>query len=367
MIWNWQRKDWPNFTFDAAALDNYEKEFFLKAGRFSGAFEHLNKKEQMHLTIELISDEAVKTSEIEGEILSRDSVQSSVRKQLGLQQSNTGRARADKSSPQEQAIAEMMVNLFRTYDEPLSRKMLFNWHKMLMQNEKLSDIGRYRTHADSMQVVSGYVHKRKVHFEAPPSHKVPLEMKNYIKWFCSNSQLSILARAGIAHLYFVSIHPFEDGNGRIARALSVKALSGGLGQPSLIGLSQAIQSNRKKYYAALEQANKQNDVTDWLVYFSETILKAQELTEGLIKFVIAKTKLLDRVAILLNTRQQKVVLTLFKFGPSGFKTGLSAEKYISITKTSRATATRDLQELVDLGVLSKTGELKHTRYWLRLG
>lgn len=366
MIWNWQRKDWPNFTFDAKALDSYEKEFLLKSGRFFGAFEHLNKEEQAHLTVELISDEAVKTSEIEGEILSRDSVQSSVREQFGLQPISTDEIGVNKSSPEEQAIAEMMVNLFRTFDEPLSRKMLFNWHKMLMENKNLSDIGRYRTHADPMQVVSGYVHKRKVHFEAPPSNKVPLEMKNYINWFRSNSQLSILARAGIAHLYFVSIHPFEDGNGRIARALSVKTLSEGLEQPSLIALSQAIQSNRKKYYNALEQANKHNDVTDWLIYFSETILKAQELTEDMIKFVIAKTKLLEKVVGLLNTRQKKAILTLFKFGPTGFKAGLSAEKYISITKTSRATATRDLHELVEIGALSRTGELKHTRYWLKL-
>jgi Fic family protein len=232
-------------------------------------------------------------------------------------------------------------------------------------------VGRYRRTADPMQVVSGPIHKPKVHFEAPPASRIKKEMAGFLKWFAKTAPgqkgaLPALTRAGIAHLYFVCIHPFEDGNGRIARALAEKALSECLGQPTLIALSHIIQNKRKAYYAALERNNKNNEIIDWLVYFAKTILEAQSYSLDMIDFLIQKTKLYDRVKSQLNARQEKVIARMFREGLERFKGGLSAENYISITDTSRATATRDLQHLVALGVLLKSGELKATRYHLNV-
>jgi len=196
-------------------------------------------------------------------------------------------------------------------------------------------------------------------------------MDAFMAWFAKTAPggeepLTPLTRAGIAHLYVVCIHPFEDGNGRIGRAIAEKSLSECLGEPTLIALSQTIEKNRKAYYDALENNNKENEITDWLVYFARTVLDAQDYSLDMIDFLIKKTKLFDRAKDKLNERQKKVVERMFREGMNGFKGGLSAENYISITGTSRATATRDLQSLVEKSVLLKTGELKSTRYHLNI-
>ena len=345
MTWNWEKPDWPNFTYDSAALEPLEKQFLLQSGEFIGAFKHIGADDQDTLKIELISDEAVKTSEIEGEILNRDSVQSSLRHQLGLGTEQPG------VKPAERGISKMMVDLYRGYATPLTDKTMFDWHRMLLSGDKsFQVIGGYRTHADAMQVVSGPIQKRKVHFEAPPSARVPDEMKRFIAWFNDTAPggknpLPALTRAGIAHLYFVCIHPFEDGNGRIGRALAEKSLAQNLGQPSLIALAYTIERKRNDYYAALERNNKENEITDWLKYFANTVLEAQNNTIKRVDFYVAKAKFYERLRGKLNERQDKVVARMFREGIDGFEGGLSAEKYISIAKTSRATTTRDLQDL----------------------
>jgi Fic family protein len=222
-----------------------------------------------------------------------------------------------------------------------------------------------------MQVVSGRIDAPKVHFEAPPSDRVPDEMNRFLAWFNDTapggpSPLPVLTRAGIAHLHFVCIHPFEDGNGRVGRAIAEKALAQGLGQPTLTALAHTIERNRKAYYAALEDADRDNEITAWLTYFAETVLEAQRYTQRRIELLIEKAKLFGRLAGQLNARQEKALARMFREGPEGFKGGLSAEKYISLTRASRATATRDLHELVALGALARTGERKHTRYHLNL-
>jgi Fic family protein len=167
------------------------------------------------------------------------------------------------------------------------------------------------------------------------------------------------------HLYFVCIHPFEDGNGRIGRALAEKSLAQNLGHPSLIALVYTIERKRKDYYAALERNNKNMEVTDWLRYFAETVIEAQSTTIRRVDFYVAKAKFYERLRGQLNERQAKVVTRIFKEGIDGFKGGLSAENYIAITGTSRATATRDLQDLVEKEAFTKTGDLRHTRYSLK--
>jgi Fic family protein len=366
MAWNWEQSKWPEFTYDSKALEPLEQQFLLQSGEFIGACRHIGADDQETLRIELISDEAVKTSEIEGEILNRDSVQSSLRHQLGLG------AEAPGVKPAERGISQMMVDLYRSFASPLTDKTMFDWHSMLLSGDRsIKVIGGYRTHADAMQVVSGPDYKRTVHFETPPSARMQGEMKRFIAWFndtapSGKNPLPALTRAGIAHLYFVCIHPFEDGNGRIGRALAEKSLAQNLGQPSLIALAYTIEGKRKNYYAALERNNKDPGIGDWLQYFARTILDAQNNTIKRVDFYVAKAKLYARLRGQMNMRQEKVIARMFREGIDGFKGGLSAENYIAVTQTSRATATRDLQDLVEKGALTKTGELRHTRYHLNL-
>ncbi|MFA6294291.1 MAG: Fic family protein [Victivallales bacterium] len=366
MVWNWQRKDWPDFRYRIETLAEFEGRFLLQSGELYGAVKHLTQDDRQTLTIDMISDEAEKTAEIEGEYLNRNSLQSSIKRQFGLQTDHR------QVSAAEQGHAEMMVNLYETYSAQLTHETLFSWHASLTNGRRdLVKTGGYRVHSEPMQVVSGPVHEPVIHFEAPPSNRVKSEMDFFITWFNDTAPngknpLPALARAGIAHLYFVSIHPFEDGNGRIGRAIAEKSMAQSLGHPTLIALSFTIERRRKAYYSALEKANRDNEVSDWLVYFSETVLEAEACTVNRIDFLIAKAKFYDRFRGAFNERQEKAIIRLFQEGPGGFVGGLSAEKYIRITKTSRATATRDLAELVENGALEKTGQLKGTRYQLNL-
>ena len=361
MKWNWQHKNWPAFSYDASALQKAEATFLSQSGIAIGAFRHLDPTDQDRLKVEIIGTEAYKTSEIEGEFLNRDSLQSSIQRHLGLSADNR------RIPPAEEGIADLMVDLYRNFDVPLTHDTLFTWHRMLTRGRQdLQNMGSYRTHKGPMQVVSGSIYDPKVHFEAPPSGDMQVEMDAYITWFRESRTLPALTRAGIAHLYFVSIHPFEDGNGRIGRALSEKALAQSIGQPTLSALSTEIERHRKDYYDALAAANRGLEITDWLCFFADIILRAQNTTETLIDFLIQKTKLTDRLRGRLNPRQEKVLERMFREGPEGFTGGLSAKNYLSITHTSRATATRDLAELVELGALTKTGERKGTRYHLTI-
>ncbi|PIP00704.1 Fic family protein [Pleomorphomonas carboxyditropha] len=363
MIWNWQRAAWPDFTYEPAAMEALERQFLLNSGEFIGAYRHISPDERDMLRIELISDEALTTSEIEGEFLDRDSLQASLRRQFGL-------GGGDRTVPlAERGLAEMMVDLYRGFAEPLTHDRLHAWHRMIMADaRRIEVVGGYRTHTDAMQVVSGAIGNLDIHFEAPPSAQVPDQMERFLAWFNGGAStvLPALTRAGIAHIYFESIHPFEDGNGRIGRAICEKALAQSLAQPSLIALAYTISRHRKRYYAMLERSNKDILITDWLVYFGETVLEAQRNTMRRVSFHIAKAHFFGRLGGQLNDRQLKAMTRMFREGVDGFKGGLSAENYISITKTSRATATRDLQDLVEKGALSRTGERRHTRYRLRL-
>lgn len=364
MTWNWEQPEWPHFTWNQSRLALAEKEFLVGSGTFVGAIKHLDDEDRNQLTVEAMSTEALTTSEIEGEILNRASVQSSIQRQLGLPTDNR------KVGPAEHGISEMMINLYKTFAVPLTQDRLFEWHRMLTSGRTdLSDIGRYRTSSEPMQVISGPVGSPKIHFEAPPAGKVPAEMDRFIEWFNSTAPgtvepLPALARAGTAHLYFESIHPFEDGNGRIGRALAEKSLAQSLRRPSLIALAATILPRRVHYYSALEAANKANEITDWLAWFAGITIEAQRRTLALIEFLIDKTKLFDRLGGQINERQQKALLRMFQEGPEGFKGGMSAGKYSTITGASPATTTRDLVELATKGALTREGERRHARYKL---
>lgn len=366
MTWNWQNPDWPHFTWDRTRLARAEEQFLVGSGVVIGTVKHLGSDEHNQLIVESMSGEALTTSEIEGEILNRASVQSSIQRQLGLA------AEKRRVPPAEQGIAKMMVDLYRNFSSPFSDEMLFAWHRMMASGRTdLSDIGRYRTSQEPMQVVSGAIGDPKIHFEAPPSKQVKTEMQRFIAWLNRTAPggaepMPALTRAAIAHLYFESIHPFEDGNGRIGRALSEKVLAQSLGQPILVGLATTILAHQKNYYDALEQANKQNEITAWLMWFADVALEAQRRTIAQVEFLIAKTKFLDRLRGHINERQEKALLRMLREGPEGFKGGMSASNYSTITGASPATTTRDLVNLIEQGALVRTGELKHARYMLKL-
>lgn len=366
MTWNWERRNWPKFIWDEEALMDFSYQFVANASHIASHLRFIEKEEEVQLIVDLISDEAYRSSKIEGEDLDRNSLQSSVRRHFGLQWGIKNKA------PKEYGIAEMMVNLYKTYDQALSHDQLFAWHQMLMNGRRdLTTIGAYRVHQEKMQIVSNHMDRPVVYFEAPPSAVVSQEMDRFIDWFNgfaanNKSPLHALIHSGVAHLYFESIHPFEDGNGRIGRAITEKALSQYLKKPTLIALSYQIEQDRKAYYGALQKNSLDLEITDWLIYFCKTVIAAQQHTYQLIHFITEKSRFFHSYNSQLNDRQQKVLKRMFKEGPNGFEGGLSAGNYLSITKTSRATATRDLQHLVSIGALHKQGQGRHTRYFLNI-
>lgn len=365
MTWNWQHPDWPHFTWDPEVCRRANEQFLELAGESVGSLKSMDSDKITGIRIDLITDEAMQTSEIEGEYLDRESVQLSLRKAFGLQEVER------PVRPAEQGVSELMVHAYRNYSGPLTHRFLGEWHAMLMKGRTdLHDVGTYRTHVDPMQVVSGSMHRPIVHFEAPPSKVVPRQMEEFITWFNASQfdpSLNALERAGIAHLYFESIHPFEDGNGRIGRVIVEKALAQAVDRPLLLALSREISRTKKEYYRNLKRHNEGLEITGWLEYFSNVLVQSQRAALELVDFIIEKTKYLDRFAPQLNERQLKVILRMTEAGPEGFEGGLSAKNYRRIVPSSDATVTRDLSQLVELGALVKTGQLKSTRYYLTLG
>jgi len=367
MTYNWQQSDWPEFQYELSGLQDLLYAYAEKTGRVSGALQGLNKDDQTEMVVELMVAEALKTSAIEGEMISREDIRSSVRNRLGL--NSTPKAIRDVRA---RGIAELMVLVRQDFAEPLTAQMMFDWHHELMAHDRRLVAGQWRTHEEPMQVISGPIGKGKVHYEAPPSAQVPAEMARFISWFNDTAPGGALelkygpVRAAIAHVYFESIHPFEDGNGRIGRALSEKALGQSLGRPVMLSLSEIIERSRDDYYEALKAAQRSNVITDWLVYFVGVILQAQERTEAQIEFVIQKARFFDRFRDQLSERELRVVRRMLDNGPEGFEGGINARKYVSIAKVSKATATRDLQRLVEIGVLVPVGAGRATRYALNL-
>ena len=362
MPWNWELPKWPNFNYDPDSLSALEKKFLLSVGGASAYLKTIDEQEYHKFRVEILSLEGLESSKIEGEVLDRESLQSSIKQHFGLKTAQ--KQEANKES----GMASLLCSVYDTFEKPLTHKMLWEWHAMLFKDSShVADCGKYRTHAEPMQIVSNRHDSPRVFFEAPPSSSVRKEMTAFVDWFNStNGTGSILGRAAIAHIYFESIHPFEDGNGRIGRALVEKILSQSVGRPVLIAISKMLEKRKKEYYAALEKCNRTLEAQDWVEFFSAVILQAHEESMGLLYFLIEKSKMFSALSGALNPRQMKVLLRMFAEGPNGFKGGLSAENYIAITKTTRATATRDLADLVEKGALVKTGELRYTRYRLNL-
>ncbi|MCC6140091.1 MAG: Fic family protein [Nitrospira sp.] len=366
MSYNWQLSAWPEFRCDLSGIEEVLFTLAEKTGRASGLLKGLTADAQTEATIDMMVVEAINTSAIEGELLSRKDVRSSIRKNLGLE---AGRSTGDKRA---QGTAALILAVRNSFSRPLSETMLFEWHRLIMTGHRHVAAGQWRTHPEPMQVISGAVGHERVHFEAPPSSRIPKEMARFIRWFNdtapggSKEIRKAAVRSAITHLYFESLHPFEDGNGRIGRALSEKVLSQGFGQPALLSLSRAIEAKRHAYYDALNEGQQSNDVTSWVTWFVNMVLDAQIQAEELIEFTLRKTRLFDRFLDQLNNRQIQILRRMLDEGPDGFEGGMSAKKYMTITGASKATATRDLQDLADKGIFTPTGGGRSTNYKVNL-
>lgn len=367
MMYNWQHEQWPNFFYNIPDPEGKLLHYGLKSGYLGGLIDALPEGVQIEAIIDLMVYEAIKTSEIEGEYLSREDVYSSIKKNLGLQP-----PKEHVADERAKGISELIVKLHNSFSEPLSEAMLFEWHTALMRGTRNINAGKWRTHHEPMQVVSGTIGKEVVHFEAPPSQRVPGEMQAFVSWFNATAPKekqaieNPLIRSAITHLYFESIHPFEDGNGRIGRILAEKALYQGLGKTVIISLSKTIEQDKQTYYKALKQAQRTLDITEWINYFTQVIMDAQDDAEKMISFSLKKTAFFDKYGSQLNDRQLKVIKRMLKAGPEGFEGGMTAGKYMSIAKTSKATATRDLQELFEMGIFLRESGGRSTRYSLKV-
>ena len=354
--YNWEQGDWPNFTYSLTKAEKNIAAFIEMVGDTSGMLKAIPEDIKTEALIDLMVAEAIKTSEIEGEFFSRADVMSSIKNNLGFTKDIV--TIKDKNA---EGIGKLMVDVRNTFSEKLNKKKLLEWHTMLMGDNKKVKIGAWRTHEEPMQVVSGVSGKIKVHFEAPPSKSIPKEMNRFIKWFNETApgakqEINKPAlRAAIAHLYFESLHPFEDGNGRVGRAIAEKALSQGIGRPVMLSLSRTIEASKKEYYKALENGQRKNEITEWINYFIQTVLDAQIEAGEQINFTLKKVQFFDRFKNQLNDRQLKVINKMLAEGNRGFKGGMNASKYVGITKVSKATATRDLQYLLENKIFKTTG------------
>lgn len=363
MTWNWQRPDWPCFRFDLRGMETDLLVFARRSGELQGTLQMLPEDARDEVLVDTMIAEAVQSSAIEGELLDRQDVMSSIRNQLGL---NPAPVRIrDRASG---GAGQLEVTVRKSWRRPLTATTLFSWHHMLLDGTPGIIVGGWRKDPAPMQVVSGRADRPIVHFEAPPSRRVPREMRDFITWFNGPARDLPHApvRAAVAHLYFESIHPFDDGNGRIGRAIAEKALAQALGRPALLSLSRSIEAEKKSYYRALENAQKTAEITAWIGWFTKLALAAQDAARRDIDFILAKSRFFDHWKSQLGERQLRVVRRMLEAGPGEFEGGMNARKYVALTGVSKATATRDLQSLADAGVLRPVGKGRSARYELIL-
>lgn len=381
--WIWQHPDWPHFTWQAEALAPLLRQVTLAQGALLGRA--LGSEPELHaeFTLDALLQNIIDSSAIEGETLNVGSVRSSIARRLGLADSDSAPA-----EPRAEGLAQIMLDATTNLDAPLTESRLLQWHAWLFAGEEGSlegflgrriRIGDWRG-ADVMQVVSGRIDRPTVHFEAPPREGLEARVAGFVAWFNASQAdvtLDPLLRAALAHFWFVTLHPFDDGNGRITRALTDLALAQSERQSiRFYAMSAAILADRKGYYAQLETAQKMHaapaplDLTPWLHWFLATLLHAIESASAQIDRVLAKSRFWHRHREQVASPEQVKVLNRLldgdQRGRGGFEHGISAAQYQAVAKVSKATATRHLADLVAKGCLQKLpGGGRSTRYQIR--
>jgi Fic family protein len=360
----WEKSDWPALTWDEKSLTRLLAEVSREQGRLLGKMEALGFELRSEAHLQTLTEDVVKSSEIEGEKLEREQVRSSIARRLGMDAGAL--VPADRNV---EGVVEMMLDATGNYADPLTEDRLFAWHASLFPTGRSGMtkilVGCWRDDSDGpMQVVSGPVGREKVHYEAPPAEHVPDEMAKFLRWFEQPSDMDPLLIAGLAHLWFVTIHPFDDGNGRIARAIADMALarSEKTGQ-RFYSMSAQIRREHKGYYDTLEWTQKGDlDVTRWQDWFLNCLGRAIEGAQETLGAVLDKARFWERFATeALNERQIKVLNRLL----DGFEGKLTTSKWAKLAKCSQDTAYRDILDLMERGALQKdSGGGRSTSYSL---
>jgi Fic family protein len=368
----WQHPEWPDFRHKAEAWARPLAAARLEQGKALGRLQEIGFTESVSVERQIWTDEAVATAAIEGEKLDFETVRSSVMRRLGEE------GAGQRASRNVDGLLDVMQDALRSYRDELGSDRLHRWQAALFPAGTSGitriAVGRYRDHAEPMQIVSGAIGREKVHYEAPPSTAVPTEMGRFLaRWNETRPRLKSgvdgIIRAAIAHLWLETIHPFEDGNGRIGRALIDMALAQDADSPQrYCSMSRQLLANRSAYYDAINAAQRGNlDVTPWVLFFIEQFRSACVASQEIVQAASEKTRFWARISnVQLNERQRKALQRMLDAGKDGFEGGMSAEKYGRLTSISKATATRDLSDLLHAGVLVTTGQLKSTRYWLNI-
>ncbi len=372
--WVWQSSSWPTFHHDEHTVAGPLARARFAQGKLLGKAEAVGAQGFTSAQREVWTEEAVATAAIEGERLDVDAVRSSVARRLGIASSFTA------AVPRHvEGLLDVMEDAAAGWDSPLTAGRLCRWQGALFPTGhsglRRIEVGRYRSHSEPMQIVSGPVGREQVHYEAPPSAAVPAEMRSFLDWFDRTRRVTAggpadgLVRAGVAHLWFESIHPFEDGNGRVGRAIVDMALAQDARLAHrLHGLSHEFYARRSRYYDELNGAQRgSGDATAWLRWFLEVFEASCLRVTALIDESVARARFWsEHKDVELNDRQRKALNRMLEPGPGRFEGGMTARKYAAVTKTSGPTATRELVDLVQKGLLVPRGEGRSRRYELTI-
>jgi Fic family protein len=366
-VYIWQLKGWPKLVWDKDGLADLLAETRHKQGVLLGRMSALGFPLQKEALLQTLTHDVLKTSEIEGEKLDAEQVRSSIARRLGMDVGALPSPDRDV-----EGIVEMMLDATRNYQKPLTKERLFDWHASLFPTGRSGlrtlRVGKWRDDKDGpMQVVSGPMSREQVHYEAPPAQALNKEMKAFLEWYNADQPIDPVIKAGLAHLWFVTIHPFEDGNGRIARAIADMALARSENSPQrFYSMSSQIRTERNAYYTMLERAQKgELNVTNWLKWFLECLGRAFDGAQTILQTVMAKARFWEiNGSTPFNSRQRMMLNRLL----DGFTGNLTTSKWAKIAKCSQDTAYRDILELVEMKILTK-GESggRSTNYELMKG
>lgn len=364
-VWIWQYQQWPHFCWNNDSLINLLSQVHERQGRLLGKMSVMGLETQAASSLETMTEDVLRNAEIEGLILNAANVRSSVARHLGIE--TEGLPQPDHYT---EGVVQVLMDAVKHCNEPLTEERLFNWHAAMFPTGRSGmvpiTVGAYRTGTEPMQVVSGALGKEQVNYQAPPSDSIKEDMESFFLWFNENQSVDPLLKAAIAHLWFVNIHPFDDGNGRITRTITDMLLARADGlQQRYYSMSAAILKNKNTYYNTLEYTGKHGlDITQWIVWFLQTLDEAVQTALDKTDRIVQKSLFWQRQKdIVLNERQIKVINRLW----DGFEGKLSTGKWAKMNHISQATALRDIQDVVKKGILRKTDEAgRSTHYELVL-